>query len=113
MLALAFILLAVVWGEGGALPGARLGRQILVVVGLLALLWPRRAPDEERPEVSLPLLPIVALLPAVLWAALATLAAPDLGMARDGLLGLVGALTVLVLSWQVARGDDSWTQVVL
>ena len=113
MLALAFVLLAVVWGEGGALPGARLGRQILVVVGLLALLWPRRAPDEERPEVSLPLLPIVALLPAVLWAALATLAAPDLGMARDGLLGLVGALTVLVLSWQVARGDDSWTQVVL
>ncbi|MBP7146983.1 MAG: O-antigen ligase family protein [Acidobacteria bacterium] len=39
-LAMALLLLYVAWGEGGALPGARLGRQLILVAGLLALLFP-------------------------------------------------------------------------
>lgn len=110
-LALAFVLLAAPWGEGGALPGARLGRAVLVLVAALALLWPRRDDDVHGRDVARA--PLVALLPAFVWAALAAGFAPDAAAARDGYASLLAAGVLLLASWHLARINDSWPVVVM
>ncbi len=111
--ALVLILVASAWGEGGALPSVRFGRELLLGAGLLALLWPRRREPGQPMQVDLPLAPAIALLPAALWAALATVVAPDRALARDGLVALLSGLVLIVLAWRLSLSFDRWPEVVL
>ncbi|UCF67320.1 MAG: O-antigen ligase family protein [Acidobacteriota bacterium] len=108
--ALGFAVLLVVWGEGGALPGARLGRQLLLAAAGLLLLWPF-ATSRGSP-LRLPRTPLLALTPAVLWAALCSAVAPDASGARDGLLALIGGLAALVCSWELSSRHDRWPRLL-
>ncbi len=106
-LALAGLVVLGGFGEGGALPGARLARALLILVALAAALWPRREKD------ALPLLPPgAAWLAALLaWAGLAAALAPAGHAARDGLSSVLAVLAVGALSWALARGFPAWPRV--
>ncbi len=100
--ALAFLLILSCWGEGGALPGVRMGRVLVLAVAGLAALASRRG------EREWPLLPAglgaLVLAAATLPAAVAPVRAP----ARDGWLSLAAAVLAGLLSWRLATRHREW-----
>ena len=106
-LALAFLLVLACWGEGGALPGARMGRVIVLAVALLAAWFPRRG------ERDWPVLPL-ALGGLVLAAAtLPAATAPVRAAARDGWLSLAAAVAAGALSWRLAARHRGWPRTLV
>lgn len=111
-LALGVLLFLLPWGEGAALPGARLGRQLLAGVALAVSLFPRFR-DRDQDRHGLDPAPWWRAAPLLIWAGACALLAPDRAAARDGWLALAGALVLLALSWELSRRFLSWPQVVL
>lgn len=109
--ALALAMLLAGFGDGGALPGARLGWMLLVLLGAAAAVLPRRNGEGEASSASpgsWDPRPVVALLPALVWAGLSAAAAPVPAAARDGWSLLLASLLAIVLSAHVARRFDGW-----
>jgi putative inorganic carbon (HCO3(-)) transporter len=98
--ALALALLLASFGEGGALPGARLAWIGLLALGLLAT----RELDTRLPA---------ALAPAAFLAALSAALAPAPAPARDGLVALLAVLVALMLSAEMGRARDGWLDLVI
>lgn len=109
--ALVCVLIAVAWGQGGALPGTTSGRQLLLAVGVLSLIWIRPRPLEEPLTFRIPWGVLGFLLPIGLWAALSAACAPAAASARDGLVAFFGVLVAFLLSWFFGRNDESWPSI--
>lgn len=112
MLLLSMLLLAP-WGEGGALPGARLARMVLLAAAVTLALFPLRRWQRETTATSLPLVPLLVLVPLLLVAGLSALVAPSAAGARDGFVALLAGATLVVLSWDLARRFPAWPQLVV
>ncbi len=113
--ALGLLLLYSLWGEGGALPGVRLGRQALLAAGLgtalaAGALGPLR--DVVWPPAR-PRLAGLLLAGAGGWALLAAALAPYPAAARDGLGALLGVFAAGVLSHALAARHAAWRRLVL
>ncbi|RMG44291.1 MAG: hypothetical protein D6718_10315, partial [Acidobacteria bacterium] len=105
-LALALALALSAWGEGGALPGARCGRQILLAAGAFA--WLARGRARGAPSGR-----ALALGGSLwLWVAVAASFAPDRSAARDGLAAWIGAGLALVLSASLAGRFERWPRLL-
>jgi O-antigen ligase len=112
-LLLTVVLILVPWGEGGALPGAQLGRAILILAALAICLFPWHAPRHSAAPREWPLTPVWLLLPAACAVLLSTALSVDGAAARDGLGALLQAGILLVLSWDLARRFAAWPRVVV
>ncbi|RMF71815.1 MAG: hypothetical protein D6738_13090 [Acidobacteria bacterium] len=110
--ALGLLLLFALWGEGGALPGARLGRQTLLAAGCVATL----AVGARGLRVRLAGAGRIAaalLAAAGAWAVVAAIAAPYPAAARDGLGSLAGAFAAGGLSFLVASHHPAWRRLLV
>ncbi len=119
-IALALVLVLSTFGEGGALPGVRFGRALLIALALIVALFPRRAAVPLSPGAdpsfsasdAWPREALLALSPALIWAGLSLYWAPASHAARDGFAALLGALVLLTLSMMLARRLDAWPRLV-
>ncbi len=105
-LALGFLLVLACWGEGGALPGARMGRVVVLVVAVLAAVFPRR---ENR---DWPLLPLALGGLVLAAAAVPAAVAPVRAAARDGWFSLAAAVAAGTLSWGLASRYREWPRTL-
>ncbi|MDQ7087203.1 MAG: O-antigen ligase family protein [Acidobacteriota bacterium] len=107
--ALSLVCLISAFGEGGALPGVRLVRAVVVAFAVLAWLLARSPEGRGR----WPAWGGGAALVLGAWAALAAACAPAPLAARDGWLSLLTAGAILGLSFFLARENPHWIRICL
>ncbi|MFN7966899.1 MAG: hypothetical protein U0V87_14545 [Acidobacteriota bacterium] len=112
-LLLSILVMLVPWGEGGALPGARLARAVIVAAALTLTLFPLRVARVEALRHEWPLVPLLFLAPAAIVAAVSAAFSTDGAAARDGLSSLLVALIVVVLSWDLSRRFPTWPRITV
>lgn len=112
-LLLSILIVLVPWGEGGALPGVRLARALIIGAAITLTLFPLRGQRHQARDREWPLVPLLLLAPVVLIAALSAAFSPDGAGARDGLMSLLVASMAVVLSWDLARRFVAWPRIVV